>query len=115
VIHFIVSPSVGASEIPVLLQGGAPSPTDPENIGTKNYSKPPVVIILGGGYDDADFALLREACKEKSNLPWLRADMSKLRPPLGPGYGEAMVEMVKNCLRGLAEEGKMEGDGVYFY
>ena len=72
-------------------------------------------MILGGGYDDTDFALLREACKGKSNLPWLRLDMSKTRPPPGPGYGEAMMERVKICLRGLAEEGKTEGDGVYFY
>jgi len=115
VIHVALTPSVGASEIPVLLQGGTPSPIDTENVGTKNYSKPPAAVIIGAGYDDTDFAELREGCKGKSNVPWLRIDMSKPMPPPGPGYGEAIVERVKVCLRGLAEEGKMEGDAIYWY
>lgn len=72
-------------------------------------------MIVGAGYNDADFEKLREACKGKSNVPWLRNDTSKPSPPPGPGFGEALVERVKVCLRGLAEEGKMDGDGIYFF
>ncbi|MCJ1251111.1 U6 snRNA-associated Sm-like protein LSm2 [Trapelia coarctata] len=92
VIHVVLVPATGASEIRLLLQGGAPSPIDPENIGTKNYSKPPAAVIIGSGYDDADFAELREACEGKSNVPWLRVDMSKPKPPLGPGFFKTLVD-----------------------
>lgn len=72
-------------------------------------------MVTGAGYDDAAIEEMREACQEKSNVPWLRPDLSKPTPPLGPGYGEALVERVKVCLRELAEGGKSKGDGVYFY
>jgi len=73
------------------------------------------VVVTGGGYDDASFAEMRAACKGKSEVPWLRPDLSTPRPPLGPGYGEAVVERVKVCLRRLAEEEKLSGDGVYLF
>ena len=114
-IHVVLSPAAGASEIPVLLEGGSPLPVDAENVGTKNYSKPPVAVILGGGYDDAGFAEMRAGSQGKSNVPWLRNDRSKPPQPGAPGYPEAVVERIKACLRELAAEGKMEGDGIYWY
>lgn len=34
---------------------------------------------------------------------------------LGPGYGEHVAKRVKECLTGLKEEGKLEGDGLVKY
>ena len=116
VIHLILTPEAGKSEIPALLRGETPkSSTDIEDIGTKNYSKPPAVVILGAGYDDSQIAEMREACEGKSSIPWLRPDISKPAPPLGPAYGKALVDRIKVLLKELAEEGKLEGDAVYFY
>ena len=83
-------------------------------MGTGNYSKPPVAIITGGGYDDAMVKEMRDACKDVNNVPWLRPDMSA-RAPQGPGYGAAMAEKMKVHLSKLARDGKMNQDGVYLY
>ena len=69
--------------------------------------------MLGGGYNDEAFAKIREACEGKSDVPWLRPDMSKPTPPLGPEYGKHMVGRVKVCLKELAEGRKMGEDGVH--
>jgi hypothetical protein len=66
-------------------------------------------------YDDASFAEMREACKGRSNVPWLRQDLSKPEPPLGQGYYEAIMPRIKVCLRNLAEKGRYKQDGVYLY
>lgn len=115
VIHVILSPAAGVAEMPSLLRGEAISPPDAENIGSRNYAETAAAVVTGAGYDDAAFEEMREACRKESNVSWLRPDMSKAAPPPGPGYGEAMVERVKVCLRELAEGGKSKGDGVYFY
>ncbi len=72
-------------------------------------------MIAGGGYDDASIAEMREACEGKSNIPWLRPDMKKPTLPLGPAYGKALVDRIKVLMKELAEDGKLQGDGVYFY
>lgn len=113
-IHVILSLDAGVSEIPALLRGEKPPSEHHENLGTRNYSKPPAAVVTGGGYDEAMVKDMRDACNGESNVPWLRPDMGAL-PPHGPGYGAAMAEKVKACLRYLAEEGKMKEDGVYFY
>jgi hypothetical protein len=59
---------------------------------------------------------MREACKGSGNgVPWLRLDLSKPAPPLGPAYGKALVERIKVVMKELEEVGKMGRDGVYFY
>lgn len=70
---------------------------------------------MGGGYDDEKIELMRSACEGVSKVPWLRADLTVPTPPLGPEYGAAMVKRVKDCLKSLAEQGKMEEDGIHFY
>jgi len=114
VIHIILSPAAGIAEIPAVLSGEAGSIDTSENIGTKNYSKAAAAVILGAGYEDAQVDEMRAACN-KINVPWLRCDMSKPAPPLGPGYGEALVQRVKVLLSQLAEEGKMETGDIYWY
>ncbi|PMD62321.1 uncharacterized protein K444DRAFT_523895, partial [Hyaloscypha bicolor E] len=58
-IHVILSAEAGAVEIPLLLEGKSPPSSD--NVGSQNYSKKPVVIVTGGGYDDARFKLMNDA------------------------------------------------------
>ena len=115
VIHVILSPRAGVSEIQALLKGESPTISDSEQLGSKNYSKPAIAVVTGAGYDDAAVAEMREACKGTRHVPWLRPDLEKPAPPLGPGYGEAMVERVKVCLKELAADGKLGEDRVYFY
>jgi hypothetical protein len=114
VIHVILSVEAGVSVIPALLRGERPPSTDEENVGTRNYLKPPAAIVTGGGYDDANVKEMRDACKGESNVPWLRPDMNAL-PPRGPGHGPAIAEKVKACLDRLAKDLKMKEDGVYHF
>jgi len=111
----ILSLEAGVLELPVLLRGEKLSPGDPDNIGTKNYSKQAEAILVGGGYDEAMVSEMREACKGVSKVPWLRLDKSKPMPEVGPAYGAAVVERSKSALGQLAKEGKMGSDGLYFY
>lgn len=74
--------------------------------------------MTGGGYNDDDVKVMREACEGKRGVVWLRPDMQKERPPLGPEYGKFVVGCVKECLGRLGEEGKLEKEGngeVYYY
>src|ERR1700733_10361407 len=114
VIHVILSVEAGVSVIPALLRGERLPSADEENIGTRNYLKPPAAIVTGGGYDDANVKEMRDACKGESNVPWLRPDMSAL-PPQGPEFGSAMAEKIKACLYRLMRDGKMNEDGMYHY
>lgn len=52
-----------------------------------------------------------------SSVAWLRHDGSKPAPPVGPEYGKAMVQRVRDTLDSLKNEGKL-GNGeteVYWY
>ena len=114
-IHIILTPAAGISEIPAILRGEAPPLGESENIGTRDYSKKPIAVVAGGGYDDAAISQMREACAGVLSVPWLRPDITKPAPPLGPEYGKAMVARVKACLKELESEGKLAGDAVYFF
>jgi hypothetical protein len=84
-------------------------------VGSQNYSKKPVVIVTGGGYDDARFKLMNDACEGKGSVFWLRPDLGYPMPPLGPQYGAIMVERVKKGIKELTEGGKLGEDGVFIY
>ncbi len=115
VIHLILSPAEGKAQIPAVLRGEAPESDDADNLGTKNYSKAPAAVILGGAYKEADMMEMREACKNDSKVPWLRQDPNKTASPMDPGYGKAIAERLKSRLMELSEGGKMDGDAIYFY
>lgn len=71
VIHIITTPQAGAAEIPLLLAGKTPAAF--ENFGSGNYSKRPVAVATGGGYDEEGFKLMRGACNSDPNakiVPW---------------------------------------------
>ncbi|MCJ1351372.1 MAG: hypothetical protein MMC33_001356 [Icmadophila ericetorum] len=82
IIHVCLTRNAAVSEIPGILQGKVPSPVDPENVGSKNYSKPPAAVFFGRGFDGEQFAEIREACKGLSNIVWLKPDMNVETPPL---------------------------------
>ncbi|KAI1386226.1 uncharacterized protein F4822DRAFT_431098 [Hypoxylon trugodes] len=85
VIHFVMSPESGAAQIPAILKGDQ-SPAADSALGSKDYSKPPIAIILGGAFNDAGTELMMKAATGIKPIPWLRPDLSKPAPPLGPEY-----------------------------
>lgn len=109
-----MSPQGGATQIPAILKGDKSVPADSE-LGTKDYSMPPVAIILGGGYTDADIELMFNASAGIRPIPWLRPDLTKPAPPLGPEYGKALVKRIKELLVELEKEGKMNTEQVVWY
>jgi hypothetical protein len=88
-------------------------PSNPENVGSKNYAHPAAAVVLGGGYEDEEFDAIRKACEGKSNVPFLKFDPSKPTPPLGPAYGQYVAGRLKNRLQELESEGHFGKDGVY--
>ncbi|KAI1349195.1 hypothetical protein F5Y01DRAFT_192085 [Xylaria sp. FL0043] len=114
VIHFVLTPEAGAVQIPAILRGHQSPPSD-SALGSKDYSKTPVAVILGGGYDDAGIEVIMNASKGIKPIPWLRPDLSIPAPPLGPEYGKAMVARVKEVLAQLSEDGKMDTEEIHWY
>lgn len=115
VIHVIPSAAAGACDIPDLLRGVTLSPPEPHNLGTQNYSKMAVAVVAGRMFDDESFTKMRDACKGRSNVPWLRQDLSKPELQFGHGYAESMTVRIKACLSNLAAEKRFHQDGVYLY
>ena len=58
---------------------------------------------------------MMEASAGIKPIPWLRPDMSKPAPPLGPEYGKALVARIKVLLEQLDREGKLEEEKVHWY
>jgi hypothetical protein len=102
-------------QIPGVLRGEVPASYDPDNIGTKNYSRAPAAVLLGGAYEESDILEMREACKNDSKVPWLRPDKSKSAAPSSPGYAKAITERIKSRLAELSEGGQLNGDSLVFY
>ncbi len=90
-------------------------PLSDSALGSKDYSRLPVAIILGGGYDDASTDLMMKAAAGIKPIPWLRPDLTKPAPPLGPEYGKVLVARVKELLARLEKEGKMNEEKVHWY
>ncbi|KAJ8127984.1 hypothetical protein O1611_g5652 [Lasiodiplodia mahajangana] len=114
VIHFVMTPEAGTIQIPAILQGGQSPPSD-SALGSKDYSQTPVAIILGGAFNDADIDVMMEASKGTKPIPWLRPDLTKPAPPLGPEYGKAMVARTKELLAQLSQDGRMNEEKVHWY
>lgn len=110
VIQFIQSVETGKQQIPALLRGDNPGSSG-SALGSHNYERTPVAIVLGAAFDDEGIEALREAAKGTKDVPWLRPDTSKPTPPPGPDYGKAMVARIKEKVASLVDEGKLEGNG----
>ncbi|ETS79259.1 hypothetical protein PFICI_09112 [Pestalotiopsis fici W106-1] len=117
VIHFVMSPESGIIQIPAILKGEQSVPADSE-LGSKDYSRPVAAVILGGGYDDSATDAMLQAVKQHEGakaVPWLRPDLTKPSPPLGPAYGKAMVRRIKELMPQLERENKMDMTEVHYY
>jgi hypothetical protein len=114
VVQFVMSPESGVEQIPAILRGDKSVSSDSQ-LGSKDYSKTPICIILGGGYDDASTEILMNAAKDVKSLPWLRPDSSKPSPPVGPEYGKALVQRIKELIPQLEKDGKMNEAKVFWY
>ncbi|KAF2867544.1 hypothetical protein BDV95DRAFT_582356 [Massariosphaeria phaeospora] len=110
VIHFVLTPEGGKAQIPTILSGQKDVTTD-STLGTKNYEQTPVAILIGAGYDDQALDEMRAAAKDAKAVPWLRPDVTKPAPPLGPEYGKALVARIKETIKDLSEQGKLENNG----
>lgn len=113
VIHFVMTPEGGEEQIPAIFKGEAPSANS--ELGSKDYSQKPVAVILGAGYDDNGVQRMMEASKGLHPIPWLRPDLSKPAPPLGPEYGKALVQRIKVLLAEMEKDGKMSEERVVWY
>ncbi|OAL51248.1 hypothetical protein IQ07DRAFT_586785 [Pyrenochaeta sp. DS3sAY3a] len=118
VIHIVLTPEQGISDIPPLLSGQKLS-TTPINLGSQNYAQKPVAVALGGGFSDDQFQQIRDACKDSPAI-WMRTDMTRFAemPDLGDveAYGAAVAERAKSRMGELGvgrEGGKVEGE-FYF-
>lgn len=109
-----MTPETGKQQIPAILRGETPPSSDSE-LGSKDYSQKPVAVILGGGYDDAGIKVMMEASAQIHPIPWLRPDLSIPAPPLGPEYGKALVNRIKQKLAAMEKEGSMNQEAVIWY
>lgn len=109
-----MSPESGAQQIPALLRGEKQVPSN-SSLGSRNYEKGVSAIILGAGYDDQAIQKLRHAAKGSKPVPWLRPDMSKPAPPLGPEYGKALVARIKETFVDLQKSARLDEDVEVYY
>ncbi|PYH92487.1 hypothetical protein BO71DRAFT_485372 [Aspergillus ellipticus CBS 707.79] len=120
-IHVVQSVEAGVRDIPSLLQGHAPPVLHSANLGTQEYGKKAAAVVMGGGYNDAHFEQLRQACAGKSRILWLRHDVSKdvyprqPLPKIGAEYGEQIGKKIVDCLQDLTMRGEMDKEGVHWF
>ncbi|KAM3464365.1 hypothetical protein NHJ6243_002421 [Beauveria neobassiana] len=110
-VHFVKTPEAGVKDLPLVLKGSAPE-TAASSVGTGNIADGAKAVILGGGYDDNDYEVMRKAVDATTlerRPVWLRNDLSVAMPPPGPEYGKAVVVRVKNLLSKLDKENRLNG------
>lgn len=112
VIHFIQSADTGVYDIAAILKGIPPGPTE---LGTRDYTTRPIAIILGAAFDDGGAEKMMNSAEGLKPLPWLRPDLSKPTPPIGPDYGKAIVLRIKETLKRLEDDGKLNETKVYLH
>lgn len=104
----------GVKQIPAIFKGEQ-SPSSDSALGSKDYSRPPIAVIVGAAFNDDDTKAMMDASAGIKPVPWLRPDTSKPTPPLGPAYGQAAVARVKELLARLQEEDKMNEEKIHLY
>lgn len=95
VIGSITSVEQGEQELPRLLQSDSP----------------PKAIVVGGNYDEAASAAMRQACRGAGpEVLWLfHARETGSAPVVGPGLAEDVVRRVKAKLGEVMASGETEG------
>ncbi|KAM3542172.1 hypothetical protein ARSEF1564_004916 [Beauveria bassiana] len=94
------------------LEAGSAPETAASSVGTGNIADGAKAVILGGGYDDNDYEVMRKAVDATTlerRPVWLRNDLSVAMPPPGPEYGKTVVVRVKNLLSKLDKENRLNG------
>jgi hypothetical protein len=73
-IHVVTSVPQGLTDLPLLLSDPSTTPQNAEaNVGSRNYGARPLAVAAGGGFDDAAFQTLRDACKDvEQGVVWVR-------------------------------------------
>lgn len=101
-------------QIKAIFEGDQSPPSD-SALGSKDYSQKPIAVILGGAFTDEDAAEMMKATAHLHPIPWLRPDTSKPTPPLGPAYGKAMVDRIKERIPQLEKDGEMAQGKQFWY
>ncbi|KAI4860423.1 hypothetical protein F4820DRAFT_109273 [Hypoxylon rubiginosum] len=125
VVLFCLGAQSTAAEVPYILQGVAP-PTQSSQVGTGNYSSPPVAVIMGAAWDEADVALVKAAIRRSAEAGGtataapviLRNDTSVPAPqPPAPGYAEQLIRRMRLALGKLVRGEKLDGpeEGIVWY
>ncbi|KAM3504489.1 hypothetical protein MY10362_003537 [Beauveria mimosiformis] len=117
VVHFVKTPEAGVKDLPLVLKG-IPPETAASSVGTGNIADGAKAVILGGGYDDNDYEVMRKAVDAAAlerRPVWLRNDLSVAMPPPGPEYGKAVVVRVKDLLSKLEKENSLDAADSNMY
>ncbi|RBR11633.1 uncharacterized protein FIESC28_08916 [Fusarium coffeatum] len=122
VVHFVLPGESGKIIIPELLRGNHPPPhPEASTIGSGNYAQVPCAIVLGGAFEDADIAALRDAVKSVDGVrgvAWVRQDTTQPAPPVtSPEYPKLMTKRTKEAIIQLHKDGKLDGsrDEIEWY
>lgn len=110
----ILSENDGAVYIPMILDGKVPRATGPPNIGSRNYSRPPVAVLAGRGYDKDTMKRPQMACKGKRGVRWLTVDIT-ITPPGEISYPDHIAQRMIASLDNLAAKGELQGEGDHLY
>lgn len=103
VIHFLEEGTFedAKSELTDVLVGRTPQSSNPNEVGTHDYSRPPRAIIFGRAFSLEQIQEVRDthATTAKEPVAWIVGDPSKaLNGPPGPGYAQTAAESVKSAL-----------------
>jgi hypothetical protein len=73
-IHMVNDVEKAAKDLPLLLSNPPKPPEDSAtNLGSQNYGDRPRAVAVGGGFDDAAFKQIRDACKDvDKDVVWVR-------------------------------------------
>jgi len=104
VIHACHSVETAIREIPRLLRGEFVAPES--GLGTNAFrgnppgsqvEKVPQAIIMGGGFQAAEFERIQQVCEPIRKMPWFRADTSR---STGPPPLELITQRIRESLEG---------------
>ncbi|KAI6086902.1 hypothetical protein F4821DRAFT_119948 [Hypoxylon rubiginosum] len=120
---FCLGAQATAAEIPYILKGVAP-PNQSSQVGTGDYSKRPVAVIMGRAWDEADAANVKAAVAsvglpEGAAPVILRCDTSvpvAAQPP-APAYAQELLRRMRAALGKLVRGEKLDGpeEGIVWY
>lgn len=119
VVHFIPTTEAGVAELPLILQGVMPTKIE-NSAGSGNIAGLAKAVILGGGYDEAAFQTIKaavDAAKLQHKPVWLRKDDGRPSPPFNADYGRLLSIRVREMLKKLEDEKKLDGSdgGIYLF